>query len=283
MPSGQQLDRSHSGRPSDQLGIGSADRTNNGDFQSPESFGSFGGVVTTSSGGGMSFGFLLLGAVDCFRASVPTYLDGLLDRATHDRINGRIDAWSATLLRRAAIHLLAEGLEHAEGNEPFVVMSNHQSLFDIPIMFQAVPHPMRMIAKRELFRIPLFGTAMRVAGIIGIDRQNRRRAVEAIEHAKSLVQSGLSIWIAPEGTRSRTGELGEFKRGGFHLALGTGARILPATIVGTRDVLPPGTLSLARGLTVRVRFSHPVSPAHFGRTQLDQLVTAVRDQIGSRL
>jgi 1-acyl-sn-glycerol-3-phosphate acyltransferase len=231
----------------------------------------------------MSFGFLLLGALETLRVSIPSYTEGLLHTARRERTNARIFAWSRRLVEEARIEIETEGLEHAAGAEPFVVMSNHQSLYDIPVVFQAVPRPMRMIAKKELFSIPVFGRAMRAAEIIELDRQNRRRAIAAMEQAKAMVKSGLSIWIAPEGTRSRTGELGAFKRGGFHLALGTGARILPVTVSGTRDVLPAGTLRLRRGVRVCVRLSEPVTPADYGKSRLDELVGEVRARIDAQL
>jgi 1-acyl-sn-glycerol-3-phosphate acyltransferase len=231
----------------------------------------------------MSFGFLLLGVFETLRVSIPSYTEGLLHAAVRERTNARIRAWSRRLVQEAGIEIETEGLEHAAGDEPFVVMSNHQSLYDIPVVFQAVPRPMRMIAKKELFSIPVFGRAMRAAEIIELDRQNRRQAIAAIEQAKAMVSSGLSIWIAPEGTRSRSGDLGDFKRGGFHLALGTGARILPVTVSGTRDVLAPGSLRLTRGVRVRVHLSDPVTPADFGRSRLDELVGAVRSRIAARL
>jgi 1-acyl-sn-glycerol-3-phosphate acyltransferase len=229
----------------------------------------------------MSFAFLVVGAFETLRVSIPSYTEGVLKTARRERTNARIHAWSARLVRGADIELSTEGLEHIQGTESFIVMSNHQSLYDIPVVFQAVPRPMRMIAKKELFRIPVFGRAMRAAEIIELDRQNRRRA--AMAAAKAMVQSGLSIWIAPEGTRSRNGELGEFKRGGFHLAMATGARILPVSVNGTRHVLPAGSFCLTRGLKVRVYVGEPVNPADYGKNRLDQLVNVVRERIARHL
>jgi 1-acyl-sn-glycerol-3-phosphate acyltransferase len=231
----------------------------------------------------MSFAFLLVGAFETLRVSIPSYTEGVFKTARRERTNARIHAWSARLVRGAKIELATDGLEHVRGTESFIVMSNHQSLYDIPVVFQAVPRPMRMIAKKELFRIPVFGRAMRAAEIIELDRQNRRRAILAMAEAKAMVRSGLSIWIAPEGTRSRNGELGEFKRGGFHLAMTTGARILPVTVNGTRHVLPAGSYCLTRGLKVRVSLGEPVNPADYGKQRLDELVSAVRERIAAHL
>ncbi len=186
-------------------------------------------------------------------------------------------------MRLARVDIEVSGLEHARTDETFVVMSNHQSLYDIPVLFQALHRPMRMVAKKELFRIPFFGHAMTAAEFVRVDRGNRRQAFEAIDHAKELVESGLDIWIAPEGTRSKTGCLGEFKRGGFHLALGTGARILPVSLSGTGRVMPTSGLKIVRRQGVRVTVSPPIDPKDFGRKHLAELVDAVRVAIGAHL
>ena len=88
----------------------------------------------------MSFGFLLLGVLETLRVSIPSYTEGILHTARRERTNARIFAWSRRLVEEAGIAVETEGLEHAAGDEPFVVMSNHQSLYDIPVVFQAVQH-----------------------------------------------------------------------------------------------------------------------------------------------
>jgi 1-acyl-sn-glycerol-3-phosphate acyltransferase len=97
-----------------------------------------------------------------------------------------------------------------------------------------------MLAKAELFRIPLWGRGLRAAEFIEVDRGNHTRAVQSIEHAARLVRDGVSIWVAPEGTRSIDGRIGKLKKGGFHLALATGTPIVPVAIRGTIGILPRG-------------------------------------------
>ena len=217
------------------------------------------------------------------RYCVPTTLDLMLGRAQRDVCSRRICAWAESLVRLARVEIDVTGLEHMAADETFVVMSNHQSLYDIPVLYQALSRPMRMVAKKELFRIPFFGHAMTAAEFVRVDRGNRRQAFEAIDRAKELVESGLDIWIAPEGTRSKNGDLGEFKRGGFHLALGTGARILPVTLSGTARVMPTSGLRIVRRQGVCVTVSPPIDPKDYGRKRLPELVDAVRQAISAHL
>ncbi|MEB2310609.1 MAG: lysophospholipid acyltransferase family protein [Sorangiineae bacterium] len=206
---------------------------------------------------------------------------GRLDRAAATR---HIDDWSRALVELAELELVVRGREHLPpASEPLVVMSNHQSHFDIVCLFQALERPLRMIAKSELFRLPVFGRALRAAEFVELDRGNHARALASLQAATQKLRSGLSVWIAPEGTRSETGRVGAFKKGGFHLALETGVRILPVAIEGTRRVLPARSFSLTRGLPVEIGFAPPVDPAEFGAARRDELIYAVRSAIVARL
>jgi 1-acyl-sn-glycerol-3-phosphate acyltransferase len=190
-----------------------------------------------------------------------------------------IDRWSRALLEQARLELEVIGREKAPRTETFVVMSNHQSLYDIPVLLQALDQRMRMIAKTELFRVPLWSTAMRRCGFIEIDRGNRSRAADSLKAAQAALGSGTSIWIAPEGTRSLTGQMLPFKKGGFHLALAAGARILPVTIDGTRKVLPAKGRHIRRGVKVQVILGDPIDTKQFRRRELDRLAQQVRAAI----
>jgi len=147
-------------------------------------------------------------------------------------------------------------------------MSNHQSHLDIPILYATLPSPtIRMLAKAELFRIPLWGRAVRAAEFVEVDRGNHMRAVQSIEHATRLLRDGVSIYLAPEGTRSVDGRIGKLKKGGFHLAKGTGAPIVPVAIRGTIDILPRGGKVMRSGQPVSVRIGRPIAVA--GRDMSD--------------
>jgi 1-acyl-sn-glycerol-3-phosphate acyltransferase len=224
--------------------------------------------------------------VATLRISAPTMLEAVLGQNKPREVyDARLDAWSKSLLEHARARVHPEGLEHlGDRREVFVVMSNHQSVYDIPVLFQALPVPMRMVAKQELFRVPVWGKAMQHSGFVAIDRSDRERAIASLAVAKKKMQDeGISIWIAPEGTRSRTGEIGPFKSGGFHLALDTGLRILPVTIDGTFSLLRADTADVNKGGDVRVVVHPPIDPQAYGQARRAELMAAVRAAIAGPL
>jgi 1-acyl-sn-glycerol-3-phosphate acyltransferase len=231
----------------------------------------------------MSVGHLLHAAGVTLRISVPTIYQALRGTLTPEICDARLAWWSKQLVAKAGISLQITGAEHTQAAGAFVVMSNHQSHYDIPVLYQSVPLRLRMVAKSELFKIPIWAQAMRAAGFVELNRGARDRAIESLERAKAALSQGTSIWIAPEGTRSRDGVLGPFKLGGFHLALGANARILPITISGTRETLPAKGSHVTTGATVRVVVHAPVDPAAFGSEVGEPLVEAVRQAIKSGL
>jgi 1-acyl-sn-glycerol-3-phosphate acyltransferase len=231
----------------------------------------------------MSLGHLLHAAVITLRISVPTIVDAMRGRLTSEVCDTRLDWWSKSLLTSAGVSLTSDGVSAVPPGEAFVVMSNHQSLYDIPALYQTLPLRLRMVAKAELFRIPIWARAMREAGFIELDRSARDRAIASLDRAKAALAQGTSIWIAPEGTRSRDGRLGVFKLGGFHLAAGAGARILPVTVTGTNQILPAKGARVALGANVKVTVHAPVNPADFGGEVSEPLVDAVRRSIASAL
>jgi 1-acyl-sn-glycerol-3-phosphate acyltransferase len=218
-------------------------------------------------------------AVETLRISLPTIVEAARGTLTSEVCDERLDSWSRNLVRQAGISIETTGRENLVPGEAFVVMSNHQSHYDIPTLFQALRIPLRMVAKKEIFRIPFMAGAMRAAGFVEVDRNNRRSAMENLSTARTRLKDAVSIWIAPEGTRSKTGQLGPFKKGGFHLALRGGMRILPVSIEGTRFVLPAGGLTVVRGATASVTIGKPIDPADYGKERIGELIAAVRDAI----
>ena len=193
------------------------------------------------------------------RICVPTVIQSALGTLTTPICDARLDSWSRAIVRFAKIDVEVEGIERGPIDEAFVVMSNHQSHYDIPVLFQALrPRRLRMVAKSELFRLPIWTGAMRAAGFVEVNRKNRVLAMRSLTRAREAIAAGTSIWIAPEGTRSPDGELGSFKKGGFHLAAGAGARILPVSIDGTRRILPAKGTRVQNGEHVRVVVHEPV-------------------------
>jgi 1-acyl-sn-glycerol-3-phosphate acyltransferase len=165
--------------------------------------------------------------------------------------------WARWIQRTCGIEVMSEGLEHVAPDQPYVVMSNHQSVFDITALASTLPLSWRFVAKRELTRIPFFGWGVLAAGHIIIDRGDNERSVRSMKLAAERVRAGTSVVIFPEGTRGTTADLRAFKSGGFHLAIQAGVPILPASISGSRRITPPGSLRVESG-RILVRYGKPI-------------------------
>lgn len=229
----------------------------------------------------MSEGSLLL-SLDAARRtigiSIPTVLDALTGRHTHDRSSARLRSWSEGLVAMTRTTLEVSGVENIPPY-PAVFMSNHQSYSDIPLIYASIPEGLRlrMVAKYELFYVPIWGRAMRSSGFIPIVRSDRKKAIESLEEAKRQIGSGTYVWIAPEGTRSRNQQLGTLKKGGFILARDVGVPITPMCIDGSHAVMPPQGWRLHRGNTVRIRFGAPIATANREIEDVMQDVAAAID------
>ncbi len=193
------------------------------------------------------------------RVTAPSLVDllrGDLDRETVDE---RTRWFGRRIVELLDIRLTTRGAERVPTDRSYVYMSNHQSHVDIPILYATLPsRTIRMIGKEELFRIPLWGRGLRAAEFISVDRSNHERAMRSIERAGQLVRDGVSIYLAPEGTRSRDGSIGPLKKGGFHLAQATGAPIVPVAIRGTINIMPRGSRSAEPGQSVEVTIGSPI-------------------------
>jgi 1-acyl-sn-glycerol-3-phosphate acyltransferase len=212
------------------------------------------------------------------RICVPTVIDAVSGKTSLEECDARLEWWSRELLRQAKVDLRVTGVENVPPGEALVVMSNHRSYYDIPTVFCAVPGRLRMVAKKELFRVPLFGTAMLAAGFVKIDRDKREKAIASLRASERLLSAGTRVWIAPEGTRSKDGKLGEFKSGGFHMALEAGVKILPLAITGTERVMPADGLAVHPGAIVNVQILPTVDAPSYGpkgRKQLSKDVRAI--------
>lgn len=194
------------------------------------------------------------------RITGPSLVEARRGTLTREAIDERARWFGHRVIELLDIHLRATGAERVPLDRAYVYMSNHQSHLDIPVLYATLPSPtIRMLAKKELFRIPLWGSGIRAAEFIEVDRQNHARAVAALAQARELIEDGVSIWIAPEGTRSRDGRIGALKKGGFHLARDTGAPIVPVAIRGTIDVFPRGSRVMHRGKRVEVTIGAPIA------------------------
>jgi 1-acyl-sn-glycerol-3-phosphate acyltransferase len=148
--------------------------------------------------------------------------------------------WSRDILRAAGTPVAVEGLDGIPRDQPVMYASNHSSMFDIWALFATLPGTVRFVAKKELFRIPLLGSAMLAVGHVPIDRAARKSAFAAYDEAARRIRSGTSVLVFPEGTRSRTGELLPFKNAPFGLAIAAQVPIIPVYIHHTFEILPKG-------------------------------------------
>jgi len=183
--------------------------------------------------------------------------------------------WARQVLKAAGTPVIAEGLESIPRNQPVIYASNHSSMFDIWALFATLPGSVRFVAKRELFKIPLLGTAMHAAGHIPIDRAARKKAFEAYDEAARTIQRGTSsIIVFPEGTRSRTGELLPFKNAPFGLAIAAQVPIVPVYVHHTFEILPKGAWRL-RPRPIRLLVGAPIPTAGLAPDDRERL----RDQV----
>lgn len=207
------------------------------------------------------------------RVTAPSLVDiarGALDRETVDQ---RTRWFGRRVVEVLDVQLNVVGADRVPPDRAYVYMSNHQSHLDIPMMYASLPSPtIRMLGKTELFRIPLWGYGLRMAEFIEVDRSDHAKAVKSIAHAAELVRDGVSIWLAPEGTRSRTGKIGKLKKGGFHLAHETGTPIVPVAIAGTIGILPRGAKVMKSGQPVDVTIGEPIQA-----DSIDDAMAAVHD------
>jgi 1-acyl-sn-glycerol-3-phosphate acyltransferase len=168
--------------------------------------------------------------------------------------HGCARAWAWLILSTTGVDVEVEGLEHVERGRTYIFVSNHQSIYDIPVIFWWVPFQLRIIAKDSLGRFPVLGAHLRRTGHMLVDRRRpNRRGI--FGWAGRLTAHGLSLIVFPEGTRSADGRVGAFKGGSFYLAMQAGLPIVPLSVVGTRHVMRKGQLTTRPG---RVRLIvHP--------------------------
>lgn len=218
------------------------------------------------------------------RISIGTIFDSYFRGPHRDRDNERIHWWASYLLR--SINLTFEIFNPQqvkfEPGKHYIIMSNHNSHYDIPLICLAFPNAtLRMLTKKELFRTPIWGRGLKAAEFISIDRQDHNQALKDMQYAKEKMDSGITLWIAPEGKRSHTRELLEFKKGGFFLSIQTGATIIPVGIRGTIKALPPGTLDFTLNQHAEIRIGQPVDASQY--TKKEVLMENVRSQIQNLL
>lgn len=183
--------------------------------------------------------------------------------------------WARGILYVSRIKVTVNGLANIDPTQSYVYMSNHQSNFDIPVLLAYLPVQFRWLAKAELFKIPIFGRAMRGAGYVKIDRFNREAAFESLNEAARKMKNGVSVMIFPEGTRSRDGKIRPFKKGGFVMALDAGVPIVPVVLKGTWTIMDKSSLRINTG-EVSLNIETPIATTDYTRENKDDLIKSVR-------
>lgn len=188
----------------------------------------------------------------------PALVAALVDR-TGRSAHRIVRAWGRCIVRACGVDVAVSGAESLPSG-PVVFAANHASALDIPILFGYLPADFRVIHKSSLSRIPLLGLYLQMGGHVALDRGNPFRATRSLAAAANHIRNGTSVAAFPEGTRSRDGSVGRFKRGSFVIALKAGVPLVPLSIVGVKEVAPRGILTLRSG-GVRLRIHPPVQTA----------------------
>ena len=189
--------------------------------------------------------------------------------------------WSIAVLWAVGVKIRVHGLGNASGDAPRIFASNHVSWFDVPSLAKILPR-YKFVAKAELFKVPIFGPAMRHAGMIEIQRENRKAAFGAYEVAAERINAGNSVVVFPEGTRGHAYPLRPFKKGPFVLAIAAGVPIVPIIIHGTIEIMRKGSL-LAHPGTIDIHLLEPVSTSSVDYDHREVLMQTVRTRMADAM
>ncbi|MDP7417172.1 MAG: lysophospholipid acyltransferase family protein [Desulfobacterales bacterium] len=186
--------------------------------------------------------------------------------------------WAKSILFASRIRVTVTGYSNIDLGRSYIYMSNHQSNFDIPVLLAYLDTQFRWLAKAELFKIPIFGSSMKRAGYISINRSNRRSAFESLKEAARKIRNGVSVLIFPEGTRSRDGNIRAFKKGGFVLAVDSGVPVVPIVIHGTWSIMSKKGIRIKPGNVV-IEILKPIETSDYTRKTKDDLMGQVSQAI----
>lgn len=201
-------------------------------------------------------------------------------------VDATINIWANRVLKLVGVQCKVINPHKVEPQQgvPTIIMCNHSSLYDIPISFKVFPnHSIRMLAKKELSRIPIMGKGMTAAEFPFIDRKKHNQAVRDLEEARQLLESGIVMWIAPEGTRSKDGKLAPFKKGAFITAIDAKATIIPIAINGAYDILPARTTQFNINQVAEIHIGQSVDASKYTFETRNELVDKVYQEIKGML
>jgi 1-acyl-sn-glycerol-3-phosphate acyltransferase len=175
------------------------------------------------------------------------------DRVFHALARG----WAHSTLRICGVDVRVEGLEKLQPGTTYIYVSNHASMFDIPVILASIPDQIRILYKKELNWIPVFGWGLKLGSYIAVDRSSGSEAMRSLDEAAARIAGGASVLLYAEGTRTRDGKLQPFKRGAFNLAVKAGAPVVPLTVNGSFAILPKASLAIRPG-TVELVIETPI-------------------------
>ena len=190
--------------------------------------------------------------------------------------------WANLVLMISGVRTQVFNPEVLVPGQSYIFAANHRSAYDIPVLLAKLPIQFRWLAKDSLFKIPLFGWAMKRTGYIPINRSNPKQAYQSLLAAAKKVNQGTSVVIFPEGTRQETDHLGEFKKGGFILALKSKKPIVPIGIQGSARILPKKGFRITPG-TIQVILGNPIPTEGYKAKEADILMQKVREAIEENL
>lgn len=202
----------------------------------------------------------------------------LLNKINRQWIDNTLRIWTKRILHLVKVNPVVINSHHTkpQPGQPTIIMCNHSSLYDIPLSMFAFPNEsIRMLAKKELSRIPIVGKGMTAAEFPFVDRKNRHQAIKDLQAIKGLLASGIVMWIAPEGTRSKDGKLNTFKKGGFITAIETKATIIPIGIRGANKILPARTLQFNLGEKAEIHIGEAIDASAYTLENKDELIQRV--------
>ena len=209
---------------------------------------------------------------------------GAAAAGSHRTIDGLIAVWSRLTLGLFNIRVDAAGLENVPPGRGCVFLFNHQSHMDIPVIHRTLDRTLRFGAKIELFKVPVFGQAMRAAGVLPITRDDPTAVFQVYKDAAARFADGWSYILAPEGTRQDEPRIGRFKKGPFRFAVDAQVPIVPIVLKGTIDVLPKHRLAINAGRwsrTVSIRFLPPIETSGLTAADVPRLLEDVRERMVS--
>jgi 1-acyl-sn-glycerol-3-phosphate acyltransferase len=225
---------------------------------------------------------MILSAIYTLNTTGQAIVKKFMGNANRAWVDKTLHTWDRRILNLVQVkcNIINPYNVEPQAGQPTIIMCNHSSLYDIPLSMRAFPnHSIRMLAKKELSKIPIVGTGMTAAEFPFIDRKNRRQAMKDLEAMKQLLASGIVMWIAPEGTRSKDGKLAPFKKGAFITAIQANAIIIPIGIRGAYDILPARTFQFNIDQTAEVHIGKPIDASKFTLENKDVLINEVFQSI----